>query len=384
MATIKEVIPKIGKFWKKHQVKVNKVLKFSDAVLSDANTILIGKTPNVLRYASFAIKVKNSYAAHFKNNAWNEFSALWEMLFGSDELGFAVADYLLKFFPTEIITRKEDGANGTQFYCNEKYDFVIGWNLTNDQSPSDVHIENGKTDNFTKWFGDEFWGKYGDFVSLATHNGNLKFSADPDYEFFPSKTAEFYAAYLKKFTDKNKSRTILFYGPCGTGKSNIVRAIAQELKLKSLRFNITDFKEISTECVHNIVKLLHPDVVILEDIDHAPLNQDCQILATIELLNKKGKLIIATTNEVKTISHAVLRPGRFDQLIEISKFDEKILLELVGQDREIFEIVKDYPIASVMELMTRIEVLGRAEALATMEDIAKRVENMQKTYNCTL
>lgn len=380
---IKDSLPvdDVKKFFRLNEAKINRVIKFSTAVVNDANTLLNGATkPGLLSYASLVSKVKSHYDSQFHENAWGRFAHKWEGL--NSNIHQVIGEVMTGQFSHRIVGFKQDN-NDYRFLIMDT--FTMGWVVNHQGHAQEMNIEAKKMPEFKKIFAEAFWNHFGDYaiLSAGTHSQVL-FETDPQIEVIYSERAIRLSQYFEKFMAKKISRSILFYGPPGTGKSNIVRAIAHGMKMKALKFNIVDFKKLNAALVHNMISMVCPDVIIIEDIDHAPLNNDCQILAIMEMLNKTGKLTLATTNEVSTINHAVIRPGRFDELIEIDKFDDEVLMKIVDQDKEIFDIVKNFPIASTMELMTRIKVLGRAEALNSIGDIQKRFENMKKSYNCAL
>jgi SpoVK/Ycf46/Vps4 family AAA+-type ATPase len=124
-----------------------------------------------------------------------------------------------------------------------------------------------------------------------------------------------------------------------------------------------------------IIKVVGPDCIILEDIDHLGHEEIVDLLDKIEDFNHENKLVFATANRVSRLDNALLRPGRFDEAIEIKNIDEEVLLKLVQGDSEIFEIVKNFPVAFAVELMKRVKILGKEEALQNIQDLQDRVDN---------
>ena len=57
--------------------------------------------------------------------------------------------------------------------------------------------------------------------------------------------------------------------------------------------------------------------------------------------------------------------------------DPEVLLKIINNDLELFELVKEMPIAFVQEIMKRIDVFGRDKALNNIQDIFDRVKNMK-------
>ena len=73
-----------------------------------------------------------------------------------------------------------------------------------------------------------------------------------------------------------------------------------------------------------------PVAVILDDFDRAH-NQD-EMLEVLEYFQQRVKLVIATVNDKKQIDQAILRPGRFDELISVKNLDTEVVLNVLGKE----------------------------------------------------
>ncbi len=186
--------------------------------------------------------------------------------------------------------------------------------------------------------------------------------------------AQYYSEYLLKYVKRNLGRSTLFYGPPGTGKSNLIKAVSNSLKMKTIRLHNINYK--TNQAIVDVIDFFNPDAIVLEDIDHLYVNDVGILLEALEKLNASGKFILASANEIKKINSAFLRPGRFDELIEIWKLDFDTVRKLVNYDQEIFNLVKEYPIAFIKEVMKRVETHGKEQALSQINDIIKRVEKL--------
>lgn len=128
----------------------------------------------------------------------------------------------------------------------------------------------------------------------------------------------------------------MFYGPPGSGKSSIARAIASYLNYDILYVN-------EHTSVGTISRIMPRTVVLIEDIDcymdenresskinKGPCNPNLKQMSLQDLLNvidgvlsPHNVIFIATTNYIDRIDPALKRPGRFDHIIEINYMDEK-------------------------------------------------------------
>lgn len=183
---------------------------------------------------------------------------------------------------------------------------------------------------------------------------------------------------IKKYLEKNISRSIMYYGPPGTGKSTIVNEIVRTLNLKSVRLLIDDIQTgaINTKKVLSAIK---PDVVVIDDIDRLKFTS-IQLLSLIENLRQNCKLLLLTCNKIK-FDPVMIRPKRVDEVVPVLKFDNESIKELLGKDLEhLYDKVKDWPVAYIDELKDRADVLGVEEAVSSLNDLMKRIKNLKKKY----
>ena len=136
---------------------------------------------------------------------------------------------------------------------------------------------------------------------------------------------------------------VLLYGPPGTGKTMLAKAVANET-------NATFIKMAGSELVHKFIgegaKLVRdlfevarenePAVIFIDEIDAIASKRTdsktsgdaevqrtmMQLLSEMDGFDERGEIrIIAATNRFDMLDEAILRPGRFDRLIEVPKPD---------------------------------------------------------------
>jgi DNA replication protein DnaC len=136
--------------------------------------------------------------------------------------------------------------------------------------------------------------------------------------------------FCEKYSKTHLSNTLglLLYAPPGYGKSLILRSLLKKL-LEKNSFTVVQVHQGSIAHINlsqllDSCKILFPCVLFIEDMDllfydrHQGRGAAVDLLETLEgLYQAENVAIIATSNNVNDIDRALLRPGRFDYLIEI-------------------------------------------------------------------
>jgi proteasome regulatory subunit len=138
---------------------------------------------------------------------------------------------------------------------------------------------------------------------------------------------------------------VLLHGPPGTGKTMLAKAVAKET-------DATFIKMAGSELVHKFIgegaKLVRdlfelarqhqPAVIFIDEIDAIAAKRTesktsgdaevqrtmMQLLSEMDGFEDRGEIrIIAATNRFDMLDRAILRPGRFDRLIEVPEPDDE-------------------------------------------------------------
>ena len=149
-------------------------------------------------------------------------------------------------------------------------------------------------------------------------------------------------------------RTIIFFGPPGTGKTHFVKAIAGVLSwwyieiLPSML--MVDGVDRTGANLHNMMekaRSLEEAVVFIDEFEEIAGSRQAanrvdksitnEFLKQVPLLKKEGNkvLFICATNHIRQLDAALLRPGRFDCIIPVGGLDEEgrrtILVQLMSR-----------------------------------------------------
>lgn len=138
---------------------------------------------------------------------------------------------------------------------------------------------------------------------------------------------------------------VLLYGPPGTGKTMLAKAVANQTDATFIKMAgselVRKFIGEGSRLVRDLFELAEeraPAVIFIDEIDaiaakrtESKTSGDAEVQRTMmQLLNEmdgfddRGDVrIIAATNRFDMLDRAILRPGRFDRLIEVPNPDEE-------------------------------------------------------------
>ena len=164
---------------------------------------------------------------------------------------------------------------------------------------------------------------------------------------------------------------VLLYGPPGTGKTLIAKALAKmtesnfiSIKGPELLSKWVGESEKGVREIFRKARQAAPCIIFLDEVDalvprrgsgssdsHVTENIVSQILTEIDGLEElHNVLIIGATNRLDIVDEALLRPGRFDRIIEVGNPDSKGRMH-------IFEIhTKKKPLENNVDIKKLVEI----------------------------
>jgi hypothetical protein len=148
----------------------------------------------------------------------------------------------------------------------------------------------------------------------------------------------------------------LLYGPGGTGKSSLAKAIAQQMRIPLYHFYLATLSD--QEFMQQWRQMMMPCMVLFEDFDtvfdgrenvteHKSLTFDCILNQTSGVNSPSGTFLVVTTNHIEKIDPALgvaqgengvsTRPGRVDTVIHLGYMSEH------NRRRMAQQILRDWP-----------------------------------------
>lgn len=226
--------------------------------------------------------------------------------------------------------------------------------------------------------GDSLWKSYRSNHCLFQDGKVIEDPFDAE-GFLVTKQVRGMETRIRAFDRERIPRSILMQGPPGTGKSYAVRYLTQILNMRSLRVDIVSLTKSSSEIslLESLLKVLRPDVLILDDLDRV---SHARILHFLELAAKFCRVIFATANLVHEMTGALLRPGRFDEIVEVKKLDPEVLRKMLNGDEIMAHRMRNLPIAYVVEYLKRVQALGKEAANVEVEELITRARHIGEEY----
>ncbi len=208
---------------------------------------------------------------------------------------------------------------------------------------------------------------------------------------------------------------VLLYGPPGTGKTLLAKAVANESNATFIYISASElvqkFIGEGAKLVKEIFELARekaPSIIFIDEIDAIASNRadfgtggEREVQRTLNqlLVEMDGfkaldnVKIIAATNRVDILDPAILRPGRFDKIIEVPLPNKKAREELFNYylnksryDRKginlkkLAEITEGFSGAEIKQVVTEagIKAIKNKRSLIKMKDLEETINKIKE------
>lgn len=204
-----------------------------------------------------------------------------------------------------------------------------------------------------------------------------------------------------EYTDVKAPKGILLYGPPGTGKTLIAKAVAHtsesnfiSIKGPELLSKWVGESEKGVREVFRKARQASPCIIFLDELDALAPSRSTggsdsnvterivsQLLTEIDGLEElHDVLIIGATNRPDLIDNALLRPGRFDRIIEVPLPDEKgreNIFKIHTKKKPLEKSIDFKKLVSLTEGFSGAEIQGICNR-AAMSSIRRYVDKKEK------
>jgi transitional endoplasmic reticulum ATPase len=207
-----------------------------------------------------------------------------------------------------------------------------------------------------------------------------------------------------EYVNVEAPKGILLHGPLGTGKTMIAKALATmtesnfiSIKGPELLSKWVGESEKGVREIFRKARQAAPCIIFLDEVDalvprrgsgdlgsHVTENVVSQILTEIDGLEElHNVLIIGATNRLDIVDEALLRPGRFDRIIEVSNPDSKGREQIFKIHSKKKPLSSDVDIAKIVELTNGFSgaeiasIANRAAILALKRHVNTKSKNIK-------
>lgn len=219
--------------------------------------------------------------------------------------------------------------------------------------------------------------KYGSSIDVRSSMGCDGWSTDislasVDYRHHSSSFANDVLSDIRKYIDAGFTRSVMFRGDPGTGKTSLMLHVAESMPGTKL---VIDGGTLSTSIPSMLLEMLEPTVVIIDDIDRQSSDIERK-LAFLERVPKYARVFLVAVNHYCSLDKAIVRPGRFDSIVSVRRGD--MVSSTDGLPDDLVEMAEDWPVAFVEELKKRFAVYGNDRQAMRLDSLINRVsENAQ-------
>lgn len=242
--------------------------------------------------------------------------------------------------------------------------------LSRNSTPTDIFVRKDQEVEVLKELSSLFWSTQPSNNIVVRRQTNLDeddyrtqkvfFASDADADDLYVVTED--AQELGRRVSDGSS--VLIYGEPGSGKTETVRWLARHTDEFSIRFAVNDLTDLDASMLIQIIKITRPQYIIIDDLDRS--RDQAMLLDAIDTIRAEHEVsIMATANDLHRLDRALLRPGRFDILQELSESKDFVRTQML-RDRDISqahrEKLSDWPIVYIKSFLSRMQYVSEDEA----------------------
>jgi len=249
-----------------------------------------------------------------------------------------------------------------------------------------------------------------DSFSDFKNNYNIKITEIPEVtlkDIFLSESVknelERFIYCINNYDELKINLRYLLSGAPGTGKTQIIKAIANEVQGKAT-FIFTHGGDKRVNHLFEFGSIFEPCVICIDDLDLLVESRENTFLTSfgdflqyLDVFVTKKIFIIATTNNKTLVDYAASRPGRFDMIIDVENITRDNYLALVKNstknkelidlfDDEILNLMQSKHVtgAFIVNLVKQIEIkykMNEAKGINDKIDLKRIINNTYNGFN---
>jgi GTPase SAR1 family protein len=190
-------------------------------------------------------------------------------------------------------------------------------------------------------------------------------------------------ARCKAFMKARVTRRVLLHGPPGTGKSTLAHRLASNMGNRVLRVDPRAFAKASQKNLTALVNVLRPNVFLLDDIDRRP-GEAMELLSYFDDL-KLDVIVVGTVNTLSTLDPALLRPGRFDEVLHVTEPPRSHRRQIIQYYCTKFDVPFKGSMVTAMDGFSPADIqevirVASVVDLSVLEVEIERVRNQRELY----
>lgn len=172
---------------------------------------------------------------------------------------------------------------------------------------------------------------------------------------------------MRGFFDARKHRSYMLTGAPGAGKGVLALLIARAVNSTLVSIDAANLRDTNgfNAAGHDlsnpvaVVGVWRPGVVVVNDIDYLPEDEQLDVLNCLERLHRAAPLLLVTVNHPENLCAAAKRPGRVDEAFVVRGAGAREVAALLPTCTETRRAsVLGWPIAYVAELAARLRQYG--------------------------
>ncbi len=222
-------------------------------------------------------------------------------------------------------------------------------------------------------------GLIGSFAYMKPHPTNI------ENIFLPNLIKRQISRFVDSLLNYNEigvSLRYLFNGEPGTGKTQLINAILNEINGKVTTFVVSE-TDFPVKKIFELAEMFKPCLLILDDLDlilqerdSSSLIEKCNLSTFLQYLDgllPKSVFLLATTNDKTLVDKAASRPGRFDLIIDVGEIKPQNYFDLINRETNDNDILEFFT-ESVLSNLADKKITG-----AFLVNLIKQFKNIKLT-----